>query len=75
MNFKEKITEMVENVYDLARDGKYDVKVDLIPRKKGNIKSGVKVTSSRNGVQKTNSSLTETPEQTTLLSTPVFLFF
>ncbi|EEU65938.1 predicted protein [Enterococcus faecalis JH1] len=48
MNFKEKITEMVENVYDLARDGKYDVKVDLIPRKKGNIKSGVKVTSSRN---------------------------
>ena len=45
MNFKEKITEMVENVYDLARDGKYDVKVDLIPRKKGNIKSGVKVTS------------------------------
>ena len=43
MNFKEKITEMVENVYDLARDGKYDVKVDLIPRK-----SGVKVTSSRN---------------------------
>ena len=35
MNFKEKITEMVENV-------------DLIPRKKGNIKSGVKVTSSRN---------------------------
>ena len=37
MNFKEKITEMVENVYDLARDGKYDVKVDLIPRKKGNI--------------------------------------
>ena len=38
MNFKEKITEMVENVYDLARDGKYDVKVDLIPRKKGNIK-------------------------------------
>ena len=39
MNFKEKITEMVENVYDLARDGKYDVKVDLIPRKKGNIKS------------------------------------
>ena len=48
MNFKEKITEMVENVYDLARDGKYDVKVDLIPHKKGNIKSGVKVTSSRN---------------------------
>ena len=48
MNFKEKITEMVENVYDLARDGKYDVKVDLIPLKKGNIKSGVKVTSSRN---------------------------
>lgn len=81
MNFKEKITEMVENVYDLARDGKYDVKVDLIPRKKGNIKSGVKVTSSRNTAHnikwrsKTNSSLTEIPEQTTLLSTPVFLFF
>ena len=68
MNFKEKITEMVENVYDLARDGKYDVKVDLIPRKKGNITIS-------NGVQKTNSSLTEIPEQTTLLSTPVFLFF
>ena len=29
---------MVENVYDLARDGKYDVKVDLIPRKKATSK-------------------------------------
>ena len=77
MNFKEKITEMVENVYDLARDGKYDVKVDLIPRKKGNIKSGLQEIQPTisNGVQKTNSSLTETPEQTKLLSTPVFLFF
>ena len=81
MNFKEKITEMVENVYDLARDGKYDVKVDLIPRKKGNIKVVLKSLLQEiqptisNGVQKTNSSLTETPVQTTLLSTPVFLFF
>lgn len=81
MNFKEKITEMVENVYDLARDGKYDVKVDLIPRKKATSKVVLKSLLQEiqptisNGVQKTNSSLTETPVQTTLLSTPVFLFF
>lgn len=48
MNFKEKIIEMVENVYDLVCDGKYDVKVDLIFCKKGNIKSGVKVIFLRN---------------------------
>ncbi|MGM0217919.1 hypothetical protein [Enterococcus sp. AZ126] len=33
MNIKEKITETAEKVYDLARDGKYDVKVNLFSKK------------------------------------------
>ena len=49
MSLKEKITETVERVYDLAKEGKYDVKVALLPTKKaaGKIK-GVTVVSSRN---------------------------
>ena len=63
MNFKEKITEMVENVYDLARDGKYDVKVDLIPRKKATSKVVLKslLQNTAHNIKwrsKTNSSLT-----------------
>ena len=69
---------MVENVYDLARDGKYDVKVDLIPRKKATSKVVLKSLLQEiqptisNGVQKLI--VFETPEQTKLLSTPVFYF-
>lgn len=48
MNIKEKITEIAENVYDLAHDGKYDVKVNLFSKKKkkGNVK-GIQVVSAR----------------------------
>lgn len=34
MNIKEKITETAEKVYDLAREGKYDVKVNMFSKKK-----------------------------------------
>ncbi|MGX7149503.1 hypothetical protein [Enterococcus ureasiticus] len=34
MNIKEKITETAEKVYDLAREGKYDVKVNLFSKEK-----------------------------------------
>ncbi|MBM7689687.1 hypothetical protein BCR24_01400 [Enterococcus ureilyticus] len=48
MNIKEKITETAEKVYDLARDGKYDVKVNLFSKKKSkNQAKGIQVVSSR----------------------------
>ncbi|MBO0471887.1 hypothetical protein JZO66_15120 [Enterococcus sp. DIV0242_7C1] len=48
MNIKEKITETAERLYDLANEGKYDVKVNLFSKKKNGEKaSGVKVISSR----------------------------
>lgn len=48
MNFKEKITETAEKVYDLARDGKYDVKVNLFSKKKSNEKpKGIQIVSAR----------------------------
>ncbi|MEI5991734.1 hypothetical protein [Enterococcus crotali] len=39
MNFKEKITETAEKVYDLARDRKYDVNVNLFTKKKNSEKT------------------------------------
>ncbi|MGX7243544.1 hypothetical protein ACWOC1_01705 [Enterococcus quebecensis] len=48
MNIKEKITETAEKVYDLAREGKYDVKVNLFSKKKNGEKpTGIKVISAR----------------------------
>lgn len=40
---KEKITETAEKIYDLAKEGKYDVEVNLFSKKK----KGVSVVSSR----------------------------
>ncbi|WP_086312256.1 hypothetical protein A5821_000024 [Enterococcus sp. 7F3_DIV0205] len=34
MSIKDKITETAEKVYDLAREGKYDVKVNIFSKKK-----------------------------------------
>lgn len=49
MNIKEKITETAERLYDLANEGKYDVKVNLFSKKKNGEKaSSIKVISSRN---------------------------
>lgn len=48
MNIKEKITETAEKVYDLARDGKYDVKVNLFSKKDTNDKvKGIQIVSAR----------------------------
>ncbi|WP_207696769.1 hypothetical protein DOK67_0003232 [Enterococcus sp. DIV0212c] len=48
MNIKEKITETAEKVYDLAREGKYDVKVNLFSKKKDSEKpAGIQVVSTR----------------------------
>lgn len=48
MNIKEKITETAEKVYDLAREGKYDVKVNLFSKEKNkdNVK-GIQIISAR----------------------------
>lgn len=40
---KEKITEAAEKIYDLAKDGKYDVEVNLFSKKK----KGISILSSR----------------------------
>ncbi|MDA9471647.1 hypothetical protein [Enterococcus sp. 5H] len=48
MGIKAKITETAEKVYDLAREGKYDVKVNLFSKKThGDKASGIKVVSAR----------------------------
>ncbi|MEI5992998.1 hypothetical protein [Candidatus Enterococcus mansonii] len=48
MGIKEKITETAEKVYDLAREGKYDVKVDLFGKKnKGEKPAGVQIVTAR----------------------------
>ncbi|EOL46482.1 hypothetical protein [Enterococcus caccae] len=48
MNIKEKITETAERVYDLAREGKYDVNVNLFSKKKNSDKvKGIQVVSAR----------------------------
>lgn len=48
MNFKEKITEAVEKAYDIAREGKYDVKVTLFSKKKNGEKpTGIRIVSAR----------------------------
>jgi hypothetical protein len=48
VNIKEKITETAEKIYDLASEGKYDVKVNLFSkRKKGEKPAGIKVVSAR----------------------------
>ena len=71
---------MVENVYDLARDGKYDVKVDLIPRKKATSKVVLKSLLQEiqptisNGVQKTNSSFKNTGADKIIVYSGVLFF-
>ena len=71
---------MVENVYDLARDGKYDVKVDLIPRKKATSKVVLKSLLQEiqptisNGVQKLIVFNRNTGADKIIVY-PVFLFF
>ncbi|MBO0473380.1 hypothetical protein IGL98_002359 [Enterococcus sp. DIV0840] len=48
MNIKEKITETAEKVYDLAREGKYDVKVNLFSKEKNKDKAkGIQIVSAR----------------------------
>ncbi|ALS37640.1 hypothetical protein [Enterococcus rotai] len=48
MNIKDKITETAERVYDLAREGKYDVKVNLFSKKNSKDKAtGIQVVSTR----------------------------
>ncbi|OJG90968.1 hypothetical protein RV15_GL000964 [Enterococcus silesiacus] len=48
MNLKEKITETAEKVYDLAREGKYDVNVNLFSKKRSNEKAkGIEVVTLR----------------------------
>ncbi|MGX7200743.1 hypothetical protein BCR22_08395 [Enterococcus plantarum] len=48
MNIKEKITETAEKVYDLAREGKYDVKINLFSKKKTQDQTkGIQVVSAR----------------------------
>lgn len=48
MGIKEKITETAEKVYDLAREGKYDVKVNLFSKKADSDKANsIQVVSSR----------------------------
>lgn len=48
MNIKDKITETAERVYDLAREGKYDVKVNLFSKKNSKDKAtGIRVVSTR----------------------------
>ncbi|OTN87721.1 hypothetical protein A5819_000167 [Enterococcus sp. 7E2_DIV0204] len=48
MNIKDKITETAERVYDLAREGKYDVKVNLFSKKDSKDKAtGIQVVSTR----------------------------
>lgn len=53
MNIKEKITETAEKVYDLAREGKYDVKVNLFSKKKTHDQTkGIQVVSARDTAHK-----------------------
>ena len=70
---------MVENVYDLARDGKYDVKVDLIPRKKATSKVVLKSLLQKYSPQyqmafKTNSSLINTGADKIIVYSGVLFF-
>lgn len=49
MGIKDKITEAAERVYDITRDGKYNVKVNLLSKKSDAQKPfDIKVISSRN---------------------------
>ena len=47
MGMKEKITETAERLYDLARDGKYDVQVKLFSKKNHNGANGISIVSAR----------------------------
>ncbi|EOI01613.1 hypothetical protein UAY_01021 [Enterococcus moraviensis ATCC BAA-383] len=48
MNIKEKITETAEKVYDLAREGKYDIKVNMFSKTKNTAATkGIQVVSAR----------------------------
>ncbi|MTD42245.1 hypothetical protein GIX45_27175 [Erwinia sp. CPCC 100877] len=48
MGIKEKITETAEKMYDLTREGKYDVKVKLLRKKTQGAKhSAIQVVSAR----------------------------
>ncbi|MGK0552430.1 hypothetical protein ACSFB8_10160 [Enterococcus faecalis] len=52
MNLKEKIIEMTEHLYDLTREGKYEVEVDLAALKKiGAKQKSVQVHTARNTSQ------------------------
>lgn len=49
MRIKDKITEAAERVYDITRDGRYNVKVNLLSKKNNAQKPfDIKVVSSRN---------------------------